>query len=98
MTDGKGATPPKTAPNHQNTNTDKDAGKSNFTNGDGAGEGGQGYASAYPIYDERGWPNSLKLRRGIKRPPPVGFTGYAGTDPKRRAEGQVGAPRSPTGT
>ena len=38
MTNGKGATPPKTAPHHQNTNTGKDAGKSNFSNGDGAGE------------------------------------------------------------
>ncbi len=38
MTDGKGATQPKTAPNHHKTNTDKDAGKRHFTSGDGAGE------------------------------------------------------------
>ena len=77
---GKGP-PHQDGPYHQNTNTDKDAGKSNFTNGDGAGEDGQGYASAYPIYDERGWPKSLKVRRGIKRPPPAGFTGYKGQTP-----------------
>ena len=38
MTDGKGAAPPTTAPNHQNTNTDKDAGRGQFTSGDGAAE------------------------------------------------------------
>ena len=37
MTDGKG-TAAQTAPRHQNTNTDKDAGKRHFTNGEGAGE------------------------------------------------------------
>jgi P4 family phage/plasmid primase-like protien len=38
VTDGKGAAPPKTAPRQQHTNTDKDAGKDDFTKGDGAGE------------------------------------------------------------
>ena len=37
MTDGKGAAP-QTAPRHQDTNTDNDAGKGNFTSGDGAGD------------------------------------------------------------
>jgi len=37
VTDGKGAAA-QTAPRHQNTNTDKDAGKRHFSSGDGAGE------------------------------------------------------------
>jgi hypothetical protein len=37
VTDGKGAAA-HTAPRHQSTNTDKDAGKRHFTSGDGAGE------------------------------------------------------------
>ena len=56
MTDGKGATPPKTAPRHQNTNTDKDAGKSNFSNGDGAGEDIQTGLAFIGHLDELGIP------------------------------------------
>jgi Protein of unknown function (DUF3631)/Bifunctional DNA primase/polymerase, N-terminal len=40
-----------------------------------------GYAHAYPIYDQWGWPNSLKLQRGKKWPPPKGFTGEDGATP-----------------
>jgi len=38
------------------------------------------YAAAYPLYRDRGW-NPIKLRAGIKFPPPAGFTGRDGADP-----------------
>ncbi len=38
------------------------------------------YAAAYPLYRDRGW-SVIKLRAGIKYPPPAGFTGRDGIDP-----------------
>jgi Bifunctional DNA primase/polymerase, N-terminal len=54
VTDGKGATPPKTAPDHQNTN--KDAGKSHCSNDDGAGEDVQTGLAFIGHLDELGIP------------------------------------------
>lgn len=48
------------------------------------------YACAYPLYDERGWPNSLKLPRGQKWPPPKGFTGCDGATPSAECKGGAG--------
>ena len=55
MTDGKGAAA-QTAPRHQNTNTDKDAGKRHFTSGDGAGEDIQTGLAFIGHLDELGIP------------------------------------------
>ena len=41
---------------------------------------GDGVYARYPIYDERGWTNSLWMRPGTKWPPPEGFTGYEGKE------------------
>jgi hypothetical protein len=38
------------------------------------------YATAYPIYRDRGW-SPIKLHAGTKFPPPAGFTGHDGADP-----------------
>ncbi len=40
-----------------------------------------GYADAYELYVELGWPGVLPLKRGTKYPPPSGFTGKAKPDP-----------------
>jgi hypothetical protein len=39
-----------------------------------------GYASAYPLYRDRGWA-PIKLAAHTKYPPPPGFTGHNGADP-----------------
>ncbi len=87
--------PEDTADTYQNINAGRNADGANGTQGDRAGEGGDGqtagYASAYPTYNERGWPNTLKLRRGIKKPPPAGFTGYAGVTPSAEQKAQWAA-------
>jgi hypothetical protein len=51
-----------------NTSHREEADSSNGIGSGGVGEGV--YARAYPLYDERGWPNSLKLPPGQKKSPP----------------------------
>ena len=46
------------------------------------------FAPAYPLYDEREWPNSLKLPRGEKWRPPKGFTGRDGATPSAEQKAQ----------
>jgi hypothetical protein len=52
---GKEAAPAETAPNHQHTNTDKDAGKSHSNNGDGAVADLIDYFEACGFGDQSGW-------------------------------------------
>ena len=42
-----------------------------------------GYADAYPLYLEKGWPALLPLQRGKKWSPPSNSTGYEGRYPTR---------------
>jgi hypothetical protein len=49
------------------------------------------YAIAYPIYDELGWPNSVKVHRRTKWPPPTGFTGHNGCSPSAEQKAQWAA-------
>ena len=53
---GEGAAPPETAPDHQGTNTHKDAGRSQSTRGDGAGEDVQTGLAFIEHLDELGVP------------------------------------------
>lgn len=39
------------------------------------------YQDAHPLYRHRGWPSALPLPRGVKWPPPSGFTGWDGIYP-----------------
>jgi hypothetical protein len=88
--DEEGATAPEETADtyHQNINAGQNADGANGTQGDRAGEGGDGqtagYASAYPTYNERGWPNTLKLRRPDLLVP-------AASDPLRHGDPRRGA-------
>ena len=56
------------ATNHNTHSHRQQADTPEGTSAGGVGEGV--YARAYPIYDQRGWPNSLKLPPGRKKSPP----------------------------
>jgi hypothetical protein len=60
--------PPQETAHQQDTGPRQEADTSNNIGSGGVGAGV--YARAYPLYDERGWPNSLKLPPGQKKPPP----------------------------
>jgi hypothetical protein len=70
----------------QDTRLGQAADTSDAIGPDGFGEGV--FARAYPHYDELGWPNSLKLPRGEKFPPPKGFTGRDGATPSADQKAQ----------
>ena len=79
MTSAEIALHPEEMPGDDDHNTSSDL-KSGSSSFHGYGHT-RGYADAYPRYDQRGWPNSLKLPSAKKWPPPSGFTGKDGATP-----------------
>ena len=89
MTDEKGATPPEGDATDTNINTGTSGADGYQFSSNGFHDARGGYARAYTLYDERGWPNSLWLPSETKFPPPdrdeinakIKFTGNGAKSP-----------------
>jgi Bifunctional DNA primase/polymerase, N-terminal len=78
--------PPRETADQQDIGPRQEADTPNSVGSGGVSEGV--FARAYPLYDRREWPNSLKLPRGEKWPPPKGFTGRDGATPSAEQKAQ----------